>query len=341
MTGVVTSDDSGTHTITDMVGRTVTVPDNVTGVLGTLPPATTMIYMIAPDLLMGWNYQLSNQNNLIPEKYASLPNVGGWQTQSSSNYETFLSMHPDLIIEGYSLDGGEGNIEVINERQEKFGDVPVVGITNTINSTGYANSISFLGDLLGRQKEAADLNSFYNEALKTVRQATENIPNDKKVKVYIAGGTDGLSTDLHGSHHADLIELCGGTNVAQINDPNQIKTVPEQAQISMEQINTWNPDVIIVRDPSFYGKIYGESTWSKIKAVQDKHVYLLPSEPFPWVGRPPTTNQILGLYWMLHVLYPDSYPLTDLEEKTKYFYKNFYHVDITEEQLNHLMESLT
>ena len=63
-----------TTTITDMAGRTITVPSQISGVLGTSPPTTMLIYMVAPDKLIGWN---SNNTGYLPARYLNLPAVGG------------------------------------------------------------------------------------------------------------------------------------------------------------------------------------------------------------------------------------------------------------------------
>ena len=46
---------TGNTTLTDMTGRTVHVPSEITSVLATSPPVTNIIYMLAPDKLGGWN----------------------------------------------------------------------------------------------------------------------------------------------------------------------------------------------------------------------------------------------------------------------------------------------
>lgn len=42
------------RTITDAAGRTVEIPDTITRVLATGPPASVLTYVLAPDKLAGW-----------------------------------------------------------------------------------------------------------------------------------------------------------------------------------------------------------------------------------------------------------------------------------------------
>lgn len=68
-----------THTITDMTGRSLEVPQSISRVLSTAPPTTIAVYVLAPDKLIGVNFDPNpvNGNVYMPEKYHALPNVGG------------------------------------------------------------------------------------------------------------------------------------------------------------------------------------------------------------------------------------------------------------------------
>jgi len=57
-TGKTVEPPRGTRTITDMAGRTVTVPQDIKKVYCTSPPGTLLLYTLAPEKMVGWN---SNQ----------------------------------------------------------------------------------------------------------------------------------------------------------------------------------------------------------------------------------------------------------------------------------------
>lgn len=44
------------RTITDMAGRTVTVPSNIKTAFSTSPVGAIMLYALCPDKMVGWNY---------------------------------------------------------------------------------------------------------------------------------------------------------------------------------------------------------------------------------------------------------------------------------------------
>ncbi len=325
-----------TKTITDMVGRSLEVPQTVNRVLSTAPPTTLAVYVLAPDKLIGVNFEPNKQNGNIymPEKYRALPNVGGWFGKQTGNFETFIDMNPDIILDG---DVGVGDFRTtLEERQQKFGAIPNVGVLDARNVTQYDNSIRFLGTLLGVEDQAASLSEYYNRVLSTVTSRVSGIPESEKVRVYYAEGPKGLQTDPVGSMHAELIELAGGVNVADCAITPGMGMTP----VSMEQVTKWDPDVIIVGDPGFFSTIYNDTLWHSIPAVKNHRVYLVPQSPFPWFDRPPGVNRIIGIPWTAKVLYPEKFGDLDMPALTKEFYSKFYHYELSDSEVNSLLDPL-
>lgn len=318
------------RTITDMVGRTVVVPSEIKSVLCTSPPSTNLVYMVAPDRLGGWNFL--PEIEYIPDEYAALPVIGGWFGKETGNYETFISMHPDIVIEGYTTDGGAARATVA-ERQEKMGSIPVVAVEDTTNATGYSEPIRFMGDLLGEEEQAEAMISFYEGVLATVTERVASIPDDERVRVYYAEGPKGLTTDPTGSQHSELIELCGGINIADCALTPGIG----MTEVSMEQIISWDPDVILAGDPAFYATVWTDPLWQDITAVKTDRVYLIPRTAFCWFDRPPGINRIIGIPWTAKVLYPDLFQDMDLEDLIREYHDLFIHVSLSDDQIQEIL----
>ncbi len=317
-----------TRTITDMYGRQITVPTTINRVLGTSPIEMELVYMLAPDKLVGLAVEVKGQPPLVPEKYSSLPVIGGWFGTQTGNYETFIAAKPDIILEGFESS--------IAERQEKFGSIPVVGVNAGDYLTNYENEVRFLGDLLGVQAQAQSLITYYKDAMQYVENVVSGIPDNARVKVYYAEGKDGFSTDPSVSMHTKLLEFCGGENVAKVT------LIPGygMAETSLEQIALWDPDMIIIGRSSqatLYQTIMTDSKWSQLKAVKNKQVFLRPDNPLSWFDGPPGPCQIIGLYWMVHTLYPDKTKDLDLGAKVKEFYAKFLHYQLTDAEVAGLL----
>lgn len=319
-----------TRTITDMTGRTVTVPSDIKSILCTSPPSTNIVYMVAPDRLAGWSFE--PEKEYIPEKYAALPVVGGWFGKEAGNYENFISMRPDIIIEGYTTDGGAAAV-TIAERQEKMGSIPVVAIEDCNNATGYSAPIRFIGELLGEEDQAGAMITFYEDMLAMVAERTASIPDDERVTVYYAEGPRGLATDPSGSFHSELIELCGGRNIADC----ALTPGMGMTEVSMEQIIRWDPEVILAGEPEFYATVRTDPLWQEITAVKTGRVYLIPQTAFCWFDRPPGINRIIGIPWTGKTLYPDLFPDMDLESLVREYHDLFIHVSLSDDQIHQIL----
>ncbi len=320
------------RTITDMAGREVTVPAEIEGLLCTSPPSAMLVYMVAPEKLLGWNsVPTEASKRYIPEPYASLPEVGGWFGKQTGNYETFISMHPDIVLEGFNTGGSVD--ETIVERQQKMGSIPVVGVEDTVNASGYAAPVRFAGDLLGEEEQASLMITFYEGVLSTVTERVAAIPENERVRVYYAEGPEGLWTDPSGSQHSELIDLCGGKNVADC----AITPGYGRTEVSMEQVITWDPEVILVGDPVFYRSVESDPVWQDITAVKTHRVYLIPTTAFCWFDRPPGVNRIIGIPWTAKTLYPDLFEDMDLAALVREFHEVYLHVTLSDDEIGQLL----
>ena len=320
------------RTITDMAGRTVVIPSEIKRVVCTSPPPSTFVYMVAPDRLVAWNL-VSGKNDYIPEKYATnIESIGGDGSVVVTNYELLISMHPDIVVVSCNT-GDEATLASIAEQQEKLGSIPVVAVKDARNSTGYSAPIRFTGDLLGEEEQAEAMITFYEGMLAMVAERAASIPDNERVRVYYAEGPQGLMTDPTGSVHSELIELCGGRNVADC----ALNPGSGMTEVSMEQIILWNPEVILVLDPEFYATIRTNPLWQEITAVKTDRVYLVPRTAFCWFDRPPGINRIIGIPWTAKVLYPDYFSDMDLEGLVKEYHELFLHISLSDGQVRDIL----
>ena len=329
-----TVETKGSKNVTDMIGRSLEIPASVNNVVATSPPMTTVLYMIAPDKLKAVNFQWTDDElKYVPGQYANYPVVGGWYGTQDGSYEEFIAAEPDLIIESID-EGGDGDLSTVKERQEKFGAIPVLAVKDTTNVEKVGESITFMGEVVGAQDKASQLNDFNNRYLDMVHDRASKLSDGDKRTVYYAEGDDGLQTSPSHSTHGQLIDLVGGKNVA--DSAGQGNTT-SGIQVSIEQVISWNPDIIITNDPEFYSKVYSDSNWAQINAVKNKEVYLSPQSPFKWFDRPVGANMIIGVPWTAKVIYPDDYKDIDMISATKEFYSNFYHFDLSDNQAKQIL----
>ena len=329
-----TQETAETREITDMAGRKVTVPtaENIESVFSAGPVATIFLYMVVPDKLLGWNYELNDvEKSIILDKYQDLPNFG---MGDAVNYEAVIAANPTIAINSGKIN--DAMVSDCDALSESLG-IPVVAVDNELNNS--AEAFRFMGELLGVEDHAEEL-AQYAEQVFTDINALSDIPEEKKVSVYFGNGEDSLETAPRGSQHAQILDAINAVNVAdlELGDGSRV-------QISAEQLLAWDPDVIVVNGEPKADKsgssaaedILSNPDYASLKAVQDQKVYGTPNAPFSWVDRPAGPNRLIGMRWFSALIYPE-YIKCDINEEIHKFFDLFYHVDLSDEQLENVLK---
>lgn len=329
-----TQETAETREITDMAGRKVTVPtaENIKSVFSAGPVAAIFLYMVVPDKLLGWNYELNDvEKSIILDKYQDLSNFG---MGDAVNYEAVIAANPTIAINSGKIN--DAMVSDCDALSESLG-IPVVAVDNELNNS--AEAFRFMGELLGVEDHAEEL-AQYAEQVFTDINALSDIPEEKKVSVYFGNGEDSLETAPRGSQHAQILDAINAVNVAdlELGDGSRV-------QISAEQLLAWDPDVIVVNGEPKADKsgssaaedILSNPDYASLKAVQDQKVYGTPNAPFSWVDRPAGPNRLIGMRWFSALIYPE-YIKCDINEEIHKFFDLFYHVDLSDEQLENVLK---
>jgi iron complex transport system substrate-binding protein len=319
------------RTVTDSAGRTVEIPDTVGRVYAAGPPASILLYVLAPERLTGWPRPPRDEERpYIAAPYRNLPATGRLTGRGdTANLEVVLRDRPDLIVDFGSI--RDTYVSLADRVQTQTG-IPYVLIDGRFEAT--PDSLRLMGAILG-VRERADTLARYVEALFADLEAgLAAIPADDRPRVYFARGPEGLETGLKGSINTEIIELAGGRNVA---DPGDAAIRRGITDVSIEQVIVANPDTIITWDRNFYQAVWNDPIWRNIPAVAAGRVWLSPTAPFGWIDRPPSVNRVIGLKWLSGLFYPERFDF-NLAAETRQFYKLFYHVDLSDDELDRLLE---
>jgi iron complex transport system substrate-binding protein len=320
---------SDAREIIDMAGRHVTIPDRITRVYGSSPPATLAIYALAPEAMIGLNtpYQIGEQS-LLRKEIESLPSLGSQAGFGRTlNPEEVMSRHPDLVIAW--LDRFVDNAQA----EAKFGKMGLPVVFVKLDTLGdYPATFRFLGVLFERNEKAEALAAYIEEAQARVKRAVGDVPPAQKARVYYAESPDGLVTDCDKSFHAEPINLAGGDNVYHCEQATHMG----MEKISLEQIIGFRPDFILSQDKSFSTSVAANPAWRNVPAIKSGKVFYIPHEPFNWLDRPPSYMRALGVQWLANLFYRERYPF-DLAAETKRFYRLFLGVEISDTDVDHIL----
>jgi iron complex transport system substrate-binding protein len=319
---------SDARTIVDSAGRSVELPDTVTRVFAAGPPASILVYALKPDALLGWPRALRDEERpYIAADYRDLPETGRLTGRGGeANLERVLALKPDLIIDFGSV--RDTYVDLANRVQEQTG-IPYILVNGRFGET--ANSLRLVGEALGVPERGERLARDVEATFAELDAILADMPQESRPRVYLARGPDGLETGMKGSINTEIIERAGGRNVAEA--PGQYGLV----RASPEQVILANPDTIITWDRNFHRAVWSDSLWAGIEAVRRKRVYLSPTAPFGWIDRPPSLNRMMGLKWLAGLFYPERWQ-GKLREEARAFYRLWYHVDLSEGELDGLLE---
>jgi iron complex transport system substrate-binding protein len=315
------------RTITDSAGRKVEIPDTIGKVFAAGPPASILLYMLAPERMTGWpNPPSPEERPFIAPQYRDLPALGRLTGRGgTANLEVVLKAQPDFILDFGSI--RDTYISLANNVQEQT-KIPYVLIDGRFEATPAA--LRLLGDILGLKTRGELLAKYVEDTFAELDAALKTIPSEQRPRVYLARGPDGLETGVVGSINTEIIERAGGRNVAQAAGQSGL------VRASMEQVIVANPDIILTWDRTFFARVREDPLWADVKAVRESRVYLAPTAPFGWIDRPPSLNRVMGLKWLAGLFYP-TLRQQDLHETAREFYRLFYHVDPTDAELDSLI----
>jgi iron complex transport system substrate-binding protein len=309
----------------------VELPERVERVYAAGPPASILLYVLAPDLMTGWPRAPHDyERPYIAESYRDLPETGRLTGRgNTANLETVMALDPDLILDFGSVND---TYRSLAERTQAQTGIPYILIDGRFDNT--PSALRLLGEAVGRRERGERLARYAEELFAEIDAGLAGIPETGRPRVYLARGPDGLETGLKGSINTEIIERAGGRNVA---DPGPDASMRRGlVQVSIEQVIVADPDIILTWDRRFYESVWHNPYWSGISAVRNGRVYLAPTAPFGWIDRPPSLNRLIGVKWLFGLFFPER-AKADLGAEVREFYRLFYHIDLDDEELERLI----
>src|SRR6266851_1530080 len=132
--------------IEDAAGRAVTIPDRVEHVMAAGPPAAVVLYVLAPEKMIGWPaVPRPNEREFLLPAVRNLPELGRLTGRGdTANIEVVLKTKPDVIVDFGSVT--PTYVSLAERVQEQTG-IPDLLMDGRLEHT--ATSIRELGAALG------------------------------------------------------------------------------------------------------------------------------------------------------------------------------------------------
>jgi iron complex transport system substrate-binding protein len=305
-----------TITVTDQLGRTVTVPKDVTKITGTHHFAAHIAFALGQqDKLVDQAIygNLGKAIGSVDPVYAAKPYLSEGM---GLNMEELIALQPQVAFVYASSDAS------MIDQFESAG-IKVVAVNGETFEEAF-EAVRLIAKVLNCPDRGEEYLAYCQNILELVNQRVGNVPEDEKPRIMFAGPKSVYTVASGDMLTTKLIELAGAVSVSK-----DIKGY--WTEVSPEQVATWNPEVIVLGSSlDTYGdqQVYKNPHFQTVKAVQEKKVYSMPSNIGWWDF--PAPNCVLGVLWLSKTFYPEKFADIDMLEKANEFYTKCYGHSFTE-----------
>ena len=233
--------------VTDMKGRTVTLPADIQRVVVTFNMEE--YFAVAGDegidKLVGWSHKYWEGRRqdaydaftAVYPQLAEIPDVG---YNGDISIEAIISLQPDVVLAS-STGANYNALEPAFENLSAAGVECVFFDFHKQTVETHCQSVQLLGRILGQEDRANEIADFYTRQMAVVTDRLADLPDEARPRVYMefSMGPGEFGNTWSEQMWGALIRTCGGTNIAAGMEGASVEIAPEQ-------IISSNPEVIIL-----------------------------------------------------------------------------------------------
>ncbi len=311
--------------IVDMAGRSIVIDKAVERIatIGGTPALNVFVFAMgkAETIRNGvgdspfrkmpfWKHQAY----FLPDIF-NLPQASSNPPEWIPDFEAIMGMNLDI-----GLVNSTGAAQMLEQRGIK------AAVMTWAGPESIKKNITFLGELFNEQARAEAFTAYYDETVRRVATAMQGYTGQRKKAVYLRLET--LSMPMVSTANY-LFDKAGALTPA-----SEIRT--EHANISLERLMVWDPDVLFVWSKRDKKIAYTDKRFADLKAVKNKTVYVIPMGAHLWTHYTP--EQPLAILWCAKTLYPELFKTVDMHQEARMFYKRFMKKTLSDQQLASILE---
>lgn len=309
--------EAETVTITDVHGRSVTVPKNPQKIA--ISGLQTLSFAIVGEL--DKVCAVVNGSNYVPY-FPELADkeLAYINDDDTINMELLLNADPDVVFYR-TASADDENIKLMEDAG--FPVVCELGLTYEQQ----IQCITFIGEIFGEEAtaKAEAFTTYYRDVYEGLQSKYADIPDEDRPTFIAMWSREAgnYRPAAEGNVNAEFMTMLGGKNAYD-----------GEATIdaNIEQMLEWDPDIIVfLTDKALYDTHLADPAFNQLKAVQNAQTYVTPLGVGSWST--PTPDNALTLQWMASILHPEDYADFDLAATVKDFYSTFYGIEMSDEEV--------
>jgi iron complex transport system substrate-binding protein len=197
---------------------------------------------------------------------------------------------------------------------------------------GMKKEVNLYAETLGKNamSRADKYCKYLDEIIERVTSVTSTLSESNKPNVYYIRGPEILTTHGKYSNTRWYVEMAGGNMLSKDLEP----TI---ASVDVEQVITWDPDIIMMGRLASTDPVVNDPAWSEITAVKTGKVYVNPDGVFYWDYG---SEGALFLLYLAKTFHPDKFTDIDMVKELKDYYADFYGYKLTDDEAEKILKHL-
>ena len=334
---------AGETTVTDMIGREVTVTPGSYKRVVCIGAGALRMYSYIGDvsLLAGVedidNTTLAERPQMFDsvarpyvmafgDTFSKLPSCGvGGPMAQAAEAEKILACNPDIVISEFE------DVDKSNALQEQLG-VPVITLSaggKGVFDEKFSGSMELLGKIFKQEEKAETLVKFVADEKAAIEAKVANIPEEEKPSVYICGlGNWGTTNHLMTAESYISFQVAGVKNVVSGLGIQGIGPIEEEKFVELgEQMDIIIMDAAAVKNIK---PLYAEdkTMFDTCKAWKNGEVYLEMAYNAYYTNY---EIALINTWFIAKTVYPEVFADVDMTAKTNEVTKMFLGTELADE----------
>lgn len=325
--------EGATKIIIDNEDNEVEIPTQIDRIVVTAwqLPAPLAVYLGSAEKIVGIapESMAAAKNSVFSDVYPEILNAStAFYEGGTVNIEELLKLDPDIVI------GPTGDMAA----SIRDVGIPVVSISTSKWGgdvvTTMGEWLKLFEDIFGESEVAEKVHAYTQQVQADIAQKVSALPKEEQKKImFLFNYSEAtISTSSNGHYGQAWSDYVGAIHAAQDAEGTN------KVDINMEQVYSWNPDVILITNfnsalpEDLYTNAIGNDDWSSVNAVKNKEVYKM---PLGWYrAYTPGIDVPVTLQWIAKTVYPELFADVDMEQVTKDYFSTYFSIELTDEQVD-------